>query len=115
MILVRHHPRHPRVVSLYNSQLLSNALQVFKLSPPPSTTTMVQFQHLIVFTVLFCDLGSALLNNFHSTAQIKRKADEIENYYDYIIIGGGTSGLLVADRLTENKKSTYTFRHYRWN
>jgi len=26
--------------------------------------------------------------------------------YDYVIIGGGTSGLTVADRLTENPKST---------
>lgn len=26
--------------------------------------------------------------------------------YDYIIVGGGTSGLTVANRLTENGKST---------
>ena len=26
--------------------------------------------------------------------------------YDYVIIGGGTSGLTVANRLTENPKST---------
>lgn len=28
------------------------------------------------------------------------------NQYDYVIIGGGTSGLTVANRLTENGKST---------
>lgn len=29
---------------------------------------------------------------------------EIQDEYDYIIIGGGTSGLTVGDRLTENGK-----------
>lgn len=29
--------------------------------------------------------------------------------YDYIIVGGGTSGLTVANRLTENGKSTLPF------
>jgi len=29
--------------------------------------------------------------------------------YDYIIVGGGTSGLTVANRLTENGKRTSVF------
>jgi choline dehydrogenase len=30
------------------------------------------------------------------------EASQVEETYDYVIIGGGTSGLTVADRLTED-------------
>jgi choline dehydrogenase len=30
---------------------------------------------------------------------------ELENSYDYVVIGGGTSGLVVANRLTEDPDS----------
>ena len=33
------------------------------------------------------------------------KPSEVEKTYDYVIIGGGTSGLTVADRLTEDGKT----------
>ena len=35
---------------------------------------------------------------------IVERAEELLPEYDYIIVGGGTSGLTVADRLTENGK-----------
>ena len=35
---------------------------------------------------------------------IKTRADEITDEYDYVIVGGGTSGLTVGDRLSENGK-----------
>ena len=37
---------------------------------------------------------------FTSAIQVKRSISEISTQYDYIIAGGGTSGLTVADRLT---------------
>jgi ribulose 1,5-bisphosphate synthetase/thiazole synthase len=38
-------------------------------------------------------------------ASIKRHVSELDDAYDYIIIGGGTSGLTVGDRLSEDGKS----------
>ncbi|KAF2466204.1 choline dehydrogenase-like protein [Lindgomyces ingoldianus] len=37
-------------------------------------------------------------------AQIKRALADVSSTYDYIIIGGGTAGLTVANRLTEDAK-----------
>ena len=39
----------------------------------------------------------------HEARHFTRAAD-IEASYDYIVVGGGTSGLTVADRLTEDGK-----------
>lgn len=36
---------------------------------------------------------------------IVRRADEMRARYDYVVIGGGTSGLAVANRLSEDSKS----------
>jgi NADPH-dependent 2,4-dienoyl-CoA reductase/sulfur reductase-like enzyme len=32
------------------------------------------------------------------------RSEQIEASYDYVIVGGGTAGLTVADRLTEDGK-----------
>ena len=50
---------------------------------------------------------------FASPIDIAERAVLVDNVaalnaeYDYVIIGGGTSGLTVANRLTENSKSIY--------
>lgn len=44
--------------------------------------------------------------SFANFAQVKRSVQELNEYYDYIIIGGGTAGLTVANRLTEDSSST---------
>ena len=38
-------------------------------------------------------------------AVVVNNASELRLEYDYVIIGGGTSGLTVADRLTEDPQS----------
>jgi ribulose 1,5-bisphosphate synthetase/thiazole synthase len=43
-----------------------------------------------------------LLVDFFSPTLAHPSAQE----YDYVIVGGGVSGLVVANRLTEDKKST---------
>lgn len=37
-------------------------------------------------------------------AKVLENRQDVQDEYDYIIIGGGTSGLTVGDRLTENGK-----------
>ena len=39
-------------------------------------------------------------------------ARQVQKEYDYVIIGGGTAGLTVADRLTEDGKSTVLVIEY---
>ncbi len=46
------------------------------------------------------------------SATILSRADDIKESYDYVIVGGGTSGLTVADRLTEDGKTTVLVIEY---
>ena len=43
-------------------------------------------------------------------SNILARADDIKAEYDYVVVGGGTAGLTVADRLTESGKCTLTDR-----
>ena len=42
----------------------------------------------------------------YSGSRIVRRAQDLKKSYDYVIIGGGTAGLTVADRLTEDADTT---------
>jgi ribulose 1,5-bisphosphate synthetase/thiazole synthase len=42
-----------------------------------------------------------------SASALLLEAPLLNQTYDYVIVGGGTSGLTVADRLTENGKRTF--------
>jgi len=51
-------------------------------------------------TTFLVHLLAVLVNASHHAA-IKRQALELDNTYDFIIAGGGTAGLTVADRLSQ--------------
>lgn len=38
--------------------------------------------------------------------KVIKRTEELSSDYDYIVVGGGTSGLVVANRLTEDPTST---------
>ncbi|KAL2066811.1 hypothetical protein VTL71DRAFT_1235 [Oculimacula yallundae] len=44
--------------------------------------------------------------------QILSRADQVEKTYDYVIVGGGTAGLTVGDRLSESGKYTVLVIEY---
>jgi choline dehydrogenase len=56
---------------------------------------------LVIFVIAFAILAAAQPNGVLKALHFTRSKD-IAASYDYVIIGGGTSGLTVADRLTED-------------
>ncbi|KIM20574.1 GMC oxidoreductase [Serendipita vermifera MAFF 305830] len=62
------------------------------------------FTQLVAVTSAFATVALG----FPSTPLLARIVSEqdIDHSYDYIVVGGGTAGLTVADRLTENPRKT---------
>jgi hypothetical protein len=62
-----------------------------------ATTLSLALCGLVGVTEAF---GPAARSILHST--ILERTDQLNAEYDYVIVGGGTAGLTVADRLTES-------------
>ncbi|OCL11630.1 GMC oxidoreductase [Glonium stellatum] len=76
---------------------------------------MVVFKRIsaLLFHLLsICELGRASFNAFRDIAELKRSISTINGSYDYIIVGGGTSGLTIADRLTEDASKSVLVVEY---
>ncbi|KAF8864555.1 hypothetical protein BDZ45DRAFT_737117 [Acephala macrosclerotiorum] len=65
---------------------------------------------LLTFFSFFLSFATSHL--VQSIANVKTRADQLESSYDYITVGGGTSGLTVADRLTEDGTKTVLVLEY---
>jgi len=66
---------------------------------------------------MFWNIALVLLFSFTLVCSLRLNPRSLNstllNCYDYIIVGGGISGLVVANRLTEDPNGAFTF-HLQW-
>lgn len=60
---------------------------------------------LLVFAALAIFANAVPESALH--ARHAKNAGDLRNIYDIIIVGGGTAGLTIGDRLTESSKCKY--------
>jgi len=67
--------------------------------------------HSILAIAAFLVCNTCAYPNSVREAQHFTRSDDLHSSYDYVVVGGGTSGLTVADRLTESGKCLWKFSY----
>ncbi|KAK6000419.1 hypothetical protein QM012_003665 [Aureobasidium pullulans] len=67
---------------------------------------MWRFAQVLALLISITGCNGSPLKHFADHAVVLNHTKQTKDCYDYIIVGGGTSGLVVANRLTENPHTT---------
>ncbi|KAI8206508.1 hypothetical protein K4K52_003109 [Colletotrichum sp. SAR 10_76] len=77
-----------------------------------NATEGLALEKLAVETLVISGQYEAVSPEIRQKAQAKTDLNAVAEEYDYIVIGGGTSGLVVANRLSENPAKTVLVVEY---
>jgi len=72
---------------------------------------VIHIATLVACLLLLCGALGGIVPSLPVGAVLLEHTAQLRPVYDYVIVGGGTSGLVVANRLTENPKSMSSDQH----
>lgn len=80
------------------------------MRPPSNMTCSILLP--TIFLALIAQLTSAAVPRGIHKARVLDEREGLNESYDYIVIGGGTAGLTIADRLTDDEETTVLVIEY---
>jgi hypothetical protein len=103
-----------RIITLFIYYPISSVSVKHRVCNPSShckSRMISTFSTLLFF--LLASTGRFFASASPTSSSDLNSRDQVNSEYDYVIIGGGTAGLTVADRLTESGKcmSSISFLH----
>jgi hypothetical protein len=84
---------------------LQKVLHLFEHFDFTTSKMFRQYNGCLAEIIFFLFFTGCVSHPVQEIAQVIRDVSELNDSYDYIIVGGGTSGLTVADRLSADGKS----------